>query len=94
MGRQSKAGKAVSSRHVCGERQRITFAEALHAATLNGAYATFEEHDKGSVEPGELADLMVLHEAVSLAGEPLSLHNGLDMNTLWGHSRLADPATA
>jgi hypothetical protein len=53
--------------HVWGESQRITLAEALKAATLEGAYASFEEHDKGSIEPGKLADLVVLD------GDPLTL---------------------
>ena len=53
--------------HVWGESQRITLTEALRAATLDGAYASFEEHDKGSLEPGKLADLVVLQ------GDPLAL---------------------
>ncbi len=48
--------------HVWGASQRITLAEALRSATLYGAYASFEEHDKGSIEPGKLADLAVLDQ--------------------------------
>lgn len=48
------------SGHVWGANQRITLAEAVRSATLDGAYASFEEHDKGSIEPGKVADLVVL----------------------------------
>jgi hypothetical protein len=41
-------------------QQRISRAEALRAATINGACLTFEEHKKGSIEPGKWADLAVL----------------------------------
>jgi predicted amidohydrolase YtcJ len=46
--------------HVWGANQRITLAEAVRSATLEGAYASFEERDKGSLEPGKYADLVVL----------------------------------
>jgi predicted amidohydrolase YtcJ len=46
--------------HVWGETQRVTLPEAVRAATVDGAYASFEEHDKGTIEPGKLADLVVL----------------------------------
>jgi predicted amidohydrolase YtcJ len=48
--------------HVWGAAQRITLPEAVRSATLDGAYASFEEHDKGTIEPGKLADLVVLKD--------------------------------
>jgi predicted amidohydrolase YtcJ len=45
---------------VWGARQKITVKEFIDASTLNGAYASFEERIKGRIEPGFLADLVVL----------------------------------
>jgi predicted amidohydrolase YtcJ len=43
-----------------GENQRISLTEALHMYTLGSAYASFEEHLKGSLRAGKLADITVL----------------------------------
>jgi len=40
--------------------ERITLEDALRAYTRGGAYATYEEEEKGTLEPGKLADLVVL----------------------------------
>ena len=40
--------------------QRITREQAIRLYTINNAYLTFEEKEKGSLEPGKLADLIVL----------------------------------
>jgi predicted amidohydrolase YtcJ len=42
--------------------QALTREEALRCATMGGAYLTFEEDLKGSLEPGKLADVTVLSQ--------------------------------
>jgi predicted amidohydrolase YtcJ len=43
-----------------GLNQRVTVDEAIRINTLNGAYASKEEHIKGSITVGKLADYVVL----------------------------------
>jgi predicted amidohydrolase YtcJ len=45
---------------VIGPEQAISVKDALRLYTTNGAYASFEETRKGSIEPGKLADMVVL----------------------------------
>ena len=40
--------------------ERISRQQALRLYTINNAFLTFEEDLKGSLEPGKLADLIVL----------------------------------
>jgi hypothetical protein len=46
--------------HVLGPQHRLTPLVALKAMTLWPAYQHFEENSKGSLEPGKLADLVIL----------------------------------
>lgn len=43
-----------------GANQKVTVEEAIKIGTINGAYASYEEKIKGSLEAGKLADLVVL----------------------------------
>lgn len=45
-----------------GANQRISVAEAIAVSTYNGAWASKEEHIKGSITPGKLADYVMLAE--------------------------------
>jgi predicted amidohydrolase YtcJ len=54
---------------VMGADQKISRKEALQVETINNAYLTFEERTKGSIEPGKLADLVVLPEDVLVCPE-------------------------
>ncbi len=52
--------------------QRMTRQEALRCCTLGAAYAASEEHLKGSLAPGKLADIVVLsHDILTVAEDEI-----------------------
>jgi predicted amidohydrolase YtcJ len=52
--------------------QKITVQEAVRAYTMGSAYASFEDKLKGSIEPGKLADLVVLSDDI-FAIDPIKI---------------------
>jgi hypothetical protein len=61
---QSMVTRKDFAGRVWGPSQRITVDEALRVCTVNGAYASFEENEKGTITAGKLADFVIL------AGDP------------------------
>lgn len=70
---QTIARKDFRSKRMIGPKQALSRMEALRCATLNGAYLTFDEAKKGSLEPGKFADLAVLSaDPLTVAEERIS----------------------
>ena len=65
------------------EADRVPFLEALKIHTINGAYASFEEEIKGTLEVGKLADLVVLSDD-PLQIDPEGIKNLRVLKTLIG----------
>jgi predicted amidohydrolase YtcJ len=62
LGIWSSVTRQTQQAGVQGLHWRISVEEALRMYTLGSAYAAFEETRKGSIEPGKLADLVVLDQ--------------------------------
>lgn len=64
--------------------QRMTREEALYSYTLWNAYAAFEEEDKGSLEEGKLADIVVLSRDLSTCSDEEILDTAVKMTIVGG----------
>ncbi|MNI43103.1 N-substituted formamide deformylase precursor [compost metagenome] len=73
--------RLTSSGRELGPEYRITPYQALRAVTIDAAWQAFEEKDKGSIEAGKLADLVILEEN-PLTADPLNLHQIPVLNTI------------
>ena len=54
--------RETSSGEVLGQGERIDVMQALRAVTIDAAWQVFQEDNRGSIEPGKFADLVVLSD--------------------------------
>jgi hypothetical protein len=64
--------------------QAVTREQALKMLTRWPAYAAFQENDKGSIEPGKLADLTILSDDIMKIPEPDILRTHCLMTVIGG----------
>ena len=67
-----QVNRTTRSEQILGAEQRVLVMDALKSITISAAYQYFEEKTKGSLEPGKLADLVVLDKN-PLKVEPMAI---------------------
>jgi predicted amidohydrolase YtcJ len=76
--------RATMDGQVCGPDECVDLDTAIRLHTINGAYASFEENLKGSIEVGKLADLTLLEEDLSRVPVTKIRHTGVAMTVIGG----------
>ncbi|TQM37566.1 amidohydrolase [Pseudonocardia cypriaca] len=66
LGMQSMVQRRSSTGAVIGPDERVDAATALRAYTLDAAWIAGEEHERGSLTPGKLADFVLLTDDVTV----------------------------
>jgi predicted amidohydrolase YtcJ len=64
--------------------QAVSREQALKMFTIWPAYTAFKENDKGSIEPGKLADFTVLSQDIMKISEPEILNTRAEMTVIGG----------
>jgi predicted amidohydrolase YtcJ len=79
--RKSIKGESADGWHL---EQAVSREQGLKMFTMAPAYAAFEEADKGSIEPGKLADLTILSADIMRIPEPEILKTTCAMTVIGG----------
>jgi predicted amidohydrolase YtcJ len=82
---KSKSGRSIAP------EQKVELLQALRAYTLNGAYASFEESIKGSLEVGKLADMVVLSRNILSTPAEELLNISVDLTMVDGEIVFRQP---
>jgi predicted amidohydrolase YtcJ len=69
--------------------QQLTIKEAIEAYTMGSAYAEFQEHEKGSIAAGKLADMVLLSDDV-LNIDPVKIRDVKVLKTWVGGKLIYD----
>jgi predicted amidohydrolase YtcJ len=77
------ATRTGKSGAVYGAREAVSVREAIRADTRAGAWLTHEERIKGTIEPGKLADLIVVSDD-PLAQSPIDIRGARVLMTIVG----------
>lgn len=73
-----------SSGAVHGAEEAVSREEAIRMYTANGPYLSWEEREKGTLEPGKLADMIVLPFDPLTANPDMILNGQVDMTFVGG----------
>lgn len=57
----------------CDKTQALSVLDTIRCVTINAAYQSYEEDIKGSIEPGKLADLIILNDDI-LKVDPMTIY--------------------
>lgn len=75
--------RLTRSDRVLGPEERVSPLDAMRAMTIDAAWQNFEEDIKGSIEPGKLADLVILSDN-PLTVDPLTIREIQVLETIVG----------
>jgi hypothetical protein len=84
---RNMAASMVESKHggaAPNAAETLTFEQALRMNTEWAAYSILEDHEKGTITPGKLADFAVLSEDPETLGGPDLFDMGVDATILGG----------